>query len=67
DDSYSKYVSQMQDDPSKVYYHKDYGLNEKGEKRAFVAVSHVLIKLSDEQISELDDLKTKLNTGVIGQ
>ena len=67
DDSYSKYVSAMQDDPSKIYYHRDYGVNQNGEKRAFVAVSHVLIKLSDDQISEIEDLKTKLSTGVIGQ
>ena len=66
DDSYSKYVTQMQDDPSKVYYHRDYGVNEKGEKRAFVAVSHVLIKLSDDQIAEIEQLKTKRDTGVIG-
>ena len=67
EDSYSAYVSAMQEDNSKVYYHKDYGTNEKGEKRAFVAVSHVLIKLSDEQIAEIDVLKTNLSTGVISQ
>ena len=67
EDSYSKYLSAMQDDPSKVYYHRDYGTNEKGEKKAFVAVSHVLIKLSDDQTKEIEDLKTELSTGVIGQ
>ncbi len=67
EDSYTAYVKAMQDDYSKVYYHRDYGLNDNGEKRQFVAVSHVLIKLSDEQISELKELKTKLETGVIGQ
>lgn len=67
DDSYEAYVSAMQDDPSKVYYHRDYGTNENGELRKFVAVSHVLIKLSDEQLEEISELKTSLNTGVISQ
>ena len=67
DDSYAAYVKAMQDDPSKVYYHRDYGTNDNGEQRKFVAVSHVLIKLSDEQLEEISELKTSLETGVISQ
>ena len=67
DDSYAAYVKAMQNNNSKVYYHKDYGTNEKGEKKAFVAVSHVLIKLSDDQLSEISELKEKLENGSITQ
>ena len=70
EDSYSKYVefmSSTDNDPSTVYYHKDYGVNESGEKKAFVAVSHVLIKLSDEQLEEISALKSDLESGVISQ
>ena len=64
-DGYTAYVKAMQNDSSKVYYHKDYGTNDKGEKKAFVAVSHVLIKLSDEQISELKELKSQRDSSTI--
>lgn len=67
EDAYKAYVTAMQKDPSTVYYHKDFGTNSKGEKRAFVAVSHVLIKLSDDQTNQIKQLKTKLDTGVISQ
>ena len=67
EDSYEAYVKAMKDDPSKVYYHRDYGTNEKGELRKFVAVSHVLIKLSEAQRAELNELKTSLDTGIISQ
>ena len=67
EDSYTAYVSAMQNDYSKVYYHRDYGVNSKGEKRQFVAVNHVLVKVSDENVEKLNELKTKLDTGVIGQ
>lgn len=67
EDSYAKYVKAMQDDSSKVYYNRDYGTNSKGEKRAFVAVSHVLIKLSDDQTAEIKDLDDKLSKGYISQ
>ena len=65
EDGYNLYVSAMQDDNSKVYYHKDYGVNNKGEKKAFVAVSHVLIKLSDDQIAEIKELQKKRDNGSI--
>lgn len=55
---YSAYVTDMQSDCSTVYYHPtNYG--------KFVAVSHVLIKLSDDQITELSTLKTQLANDVI--
>lgn len=65
EDGYKAYVTAMQDDISKVYYHKDFGLNKKGEKKAFVAVSHVLIKLSDDQIAQIKALDAKLKNGTI--
>ncbi len=65
EDGYKAYVSAMQNDSSKVYYHKDYGTNELDEKKAFVAVSHVLIKLSDEQLDEIKELQTKRDSEVI--
>lgn len=64
-DGYKAYVTAMQDDYSKVYYHKDFGTNDLGEKKAFVAVSHVLIKLSDEQIAEIKELQSKRDSGYI--
>ena len=65
EDAYAAYVKAMQDDPSKVYYHRDFGVNEKGEKKAFIAVSHVLIKLSDEQLDEIKELESKRDSGYI--
>lgn len=56
---YKKYCEDMNSDSGKVYYHPY------GEK--FVEVSHVLIKLSDEQVAEFNALKTKLSTGEINQ
>jgi hypothetical protein len=56
---YEQYASDMQSDSSTVYYHPY------GEK--FVQVSHVLIKLTDEQLDEIEALDNKLATGVIGQ
>ncbi|HAJ78092.1 MAG TPA: hypothetical protein DCO89_03395 [Clostridiales bacterium] len=70
EDSYSKYVEFMSDtsnDNTTIYYHKDYGVNESGEKKAFVAVSHVLIKLSDEQLEEIKTLKSDFESGIISQ
>ena len=70
EDSYSKYVEFMNNtsnDNTTVYYHKDYGVNDSGEKKAFVAVSHVLIKLSDEQLAEISSLKSDLESGIITQ
>ena len=70
DDSYDAYVKYMQsteNDNTTVYYHKDYGTNDNGESRAFVAVSHVLIKLSDDQLAEIETLKSNLSTGIITQ
>ena len=64
-DGYKAYVTAMQNDSSKVYYHKDYGTNELGEKKAFVAVSHVLIKLSDDQIAEIKELQSRRDSGYI--
>lgn len=64
-DAYKAYVKAMQDDPSKVYYHRDFGTNESGEKKAFMQVSHVLIKLSDEQVDEIKELETKRDSGYI--
>ncbi|MGN1213054.1 MAG: SurA N-terminal domain-containing protein [Christensenellales bacterium] len=58
-EGYAQYVKDMQDDASAVYYHPY------GEK--FVNVSHVLIKLSDEQLAEIKELDAKLSTGEIGQ
>ena len=66
-DGYTAYVSAMQSDNSKVYYHKDFGVNSKGEKKAFVAVSHVLIKLSDAQIAELKELESKRDSNIISE
>ena len=65
EDGYKAYVTAMQDDISKVYYHKDFGVNSKGEKKAFVAVSHVLIKLSDDQIAEIKELQKRRDNGSI--
>lgn len=59
DDGYDQYVEDMQSDADAVYYHPY------GEK--FVEVSHVLIKLTDDQLAEIKDLDNKLSTGVIGQ
>lgn len=57
---YAAYVTDMQSDSSTVYFHpEEYG--------KFVSVSHVLIKLSDEQLAEIKTLKANLSNGVIGQ
>lgn len=60
DKGYEQYVKDMQDDAGKVYYHHTYDAS-------FTQVSHVLIKLSDEQLAEIKDLDNKLSTGVISQ
>ena len=65
EDAYTAYVKAMQDDSSKVYYHRDFGTNDKGEKKAFIAVSHVLIGLSDEQKDEIKELETQRDGGYI--
>ena len=59
EEGYNQYVSDMQSDSGSVYYHPY------GEK--FVQVSHVLIKLSDAQLDEIEDLDKKLSSGIISQ
>lgn len=56
---YEQYCKDMKDDSSKVFYHP--------VENKFVEVSHVLIKLSDEQTSQIKDLDSKLKTGEINQ
>ena len=70
EDSYNAYVKFLQNtenDNTSIYYNKNYGTNENGESKSFVAVSHVLIKLSDEQLAEIETLEKNLGTGVITQ
>lgn len=63
--AYKKYFDAMQDDPSKVYYHgyknKSFATTEMG----FAKVAHILIKISDEQVAELDALKKQKGNGTI--
>lgn len=59
EEGYKKYCEDMQSEFGSVYYHPY------GEK--FVKVSHVLVKLSDDQLAEIKVLDGKLSTGVISQ
>ena len=54
--AYKKYFSDMQSDPSKVYYHGYKNTSYANIEKGFAKIAHVLIKITDEQIAELDAL-----------
>ncbi len=57
---YSQYVTDMQSDPSKVYWHYE------GSK-GFVLTAHVLIKFDDVTVKKLKDLETQKEDGAISE
>ena len=54
--AYKQYFKDMQDDSSKVYYHGYKGTSWANTQNGFATIAHVLIKITDDQIAELDAL-----------
>lgn len=55
------YHAAMRSDAKGVYYHPQ------SEQNTYLNVTHILVKLSEEQNQEIVELKNKLNANVIGQ
>lgn len=52
DNAYSTYVTAMQDDASKVYYHP---YSSKTDGKGFIKVAHILIRFTDEQLTDTEN------------
>lgn len=57
---YKTYVSDMQSDAAQVYYH----MYDNDDSKGFLQVAHVLIKFTDDQLTDLTNIKNDYATGV---